>query len=171
MRALVAIAELRLREGIARRLAWLVPIGFLAGLAAAAWVPGVDLAARAAAADRAAFTVVLALGLLAAVVPAAAGLPHELRTGAVDGLLGAPLSRLAFLAGGVLGQGALATLLVVGAAGAATLGLEAGGLGAAARDPLRTFTAVGPDGEVLVTRDAGAATIALDVPAGVLAAG
>jgi hypothetical protein len=137
VRALLAIADLRLREVAAARLAWLVAFAFALGWAAARWARGPDLEASAALADRVClWTAFGVAGLVAAILPAL-GLPGDVRTGAAQSLLAAPASRFAVVAGGVAGYALSATLLFAGMAGASTLGMQAAGLGTAERGPLR----------------------------------
>jgi hypothetical protein len=160
----VAVAGLRVRQGIAARLGWIVALGFLVGLGAAVSAPGADEAARAATADRMALGAVGALAVLAALVAAATTIPAEIRDGSADRLLASPVSRAAVVVGGVLGHGALATMVLVGGLGAALLGLEAGGLGAGARAPVRAFLPGNPGRALDVLRETGSAQVALDVP-------
>lgn len=162
---LAAVAELRLRQGVAARLGWIVPLGFLVGLGAALWAPGADDGARAATADRMALGAVGGLAVVAALVLAASTVPQEIRDGTADRLLSSPLARATVLVGGVLGHGLLATLVLVGGLAAALLGLEAGGLGTGVRAPTRSFLPAGPETSVQVLRTTGGAEIALRVPA------
>src|SRR5688572_156909 len=100
MTKLLAIAELRLREGIAARLAWLVLLAFAVGIGAALWVHGPDAAARAALADRIVLATTWGLAFVVAAVAPALGLPADVRTGAAQTLFASPASRLQVLAGG-----------------------------------------------------------------------
>ncbi len=168
---LLAVAELRVRQAHAARLGWLVLLAFAVGFGAARWTPGTDAAARAAAADRIVFGACAALAVLVAAVPAATALPLDVRGGAARALLAAPVSRLAVVAGGVLGHGVYAALVLVGCVGAAVLGQEVGGLGTRAREAPRGFVVVGPAAAAAVTRAEPELDIAFELPAGALATG
>ncbi len=137
MRATLAIAGLRIREGLAARLPLLVVLAFLAGVGAAVWAPGGDAAARAATADRAAFGLAFAVALLVAVVLPGLGFPADLKRRRAFTLLAAPVSRFSVVLGGALGYGAVASALLLASAVCATLGLAAGG--APSRGEIRGF--------------------------------
>jgi len=171
---LLAVAELRLREGFAARLAWLVAIAFFVGIAAAHWARGADDAARAAHADRVALWVAWGLALVVAAVVPAIGLPSDVRTGAAQTLLAAPVSRFELVLGGVLGYAAFSTLLLVAMAGASILGMQVVGVGAAQRDPVRTVVLprlvdAGPDGTFVVESGRETATLRFVVPKSIAA--
>ena len=160
---LFVLAELRMRQGVASRLGWIVALGFLVGLGAALWAPGADDPTRAATADRLALGAVGGLAVLAALVSAATTIPTEIVDGSADRLLASPVSRAIVVVGGVMGHGALASLLLIGGLGAALLGLDAGGLGSAVRRPTRSYSAVNPTTDVLVTKAADSAEITLSI--------
>lgn len=145
--ALGAVGRLRIHQGVAGRLPWLLAPAFLVGLAAAWWAPGVDDSQRALAGDRIGLGVVWGLAMLLASVPAALSFPLDVRSGRAIGWLGAPLPRWALVLGGAFGHAGLASVLAVGLAAAATLGLDAGGLGAQAREPLRRYVTAERVGE------------------------
>jgi hypothetical protein len=145
MRATLAIAELRLRECIAGRLLWLLPVVFAAALTCPLWIEAPTAIERSAQADQAMLTLVGALALLVAVLPAALGFPRDVRTGCAHGLLAAPVTRFSAHLGAVLGYGWFATLLLLGMGGAAIAGLEVAGMGAELRDPVRSFESVNGD--------------------------
>lgn len=155
MSRLLAIAELRIREGMAARLAWLVAGAFAVGIAAAAWAQGADAAARTALADRIVLWTVWGLAFVVAAIVPALGLPSDVRTGSAQTLFSSPASRFEVLAGGTLGYGALASLLLVAMAGAATLGMQVAGLGAAQRESMRREFAA----EVVANREDGTAVV------------
>ncbi len=157
------IAVLRVRQGVAARFGWIVPLGFLVGLGAALWAPGADDAARAATADRMALGAVGALAVLAALVAAATTLPGEIEDGAAHRLLASPVSRGAVVLGSVLGHGVLASLVLVGGLAASLVGLDAGGLGSGARRPTRAFTSANPERGVRVVRATGSGEVQLAV--------
>jgi hypothetical protein len=171
MTRLLAIAELRLREGIAARLAWLVALAFAVGVGAALWAQGPDPAARAAIADRVVLWTAWGLAFVVAAVVPALGLPADIRTGSAQALVSSPASRLEIVLGGTLGYGALSSLLLVAMAGAATLGMQFAGLGAAQRDPVRPVAAAAiggaaADGSFTVNKAVPVATFRFRVPAG-----
>jgi hypothetical protein len=157
---LLAIAELRMREGMAARLAWLVAGAFAVGVAAAAWAQGADGAARAALADRIVLWTAWGLAFVVAAIVPALGLPSDVRTGSAQPLLSSPASRFEVLAGGTLGYGALASLLLVAMAGAATLGMQVAGLGAAQRETMRPEWPA----EMVANREDGAAVVDASSP-------
>ncbi len=169
MRRIAALAELRLREGVAARLALLLPVAFLCGVGLAAWVPGADESTRAALADRAALGIASALAVLAAVVLASLGFPGDVRSGAAEWIVASPATRAAVVIGAVLGHGAFASVLLFGLCGAGLLGVEVGGLGAGARPmvrPVRDATAMEPskDGAAWITRASSEARFGFEVP-------
>ncbi len=162
---ILALARLRLHESRSARLGLLVPAGFVLGLGAALWAPGGSDAARAAIADRSALLLVAALGVLAAAVPTALGFPADVRSGVADGVLATPTRRLAVVVGGTLGYGLFASLILVGALGAAVLGLEAGGLGGGARAPSWRFAPIGQaDDAAQLTLDSATHRVVFAVP-------
>lgn len=160
MRALLAVAELRFRGAVASKIVWVVPAVFALAFAAARWAPGLDGMSRAAAADSLALALAGFLALGVALLIGATGLADDLRTGRLQAVLAAPVSRFTVFAGGVLGQGAFASLLLLAAALAATLGLDAGGLGSRAR---RAVVSVEP-AEVLGVGPSGFADLDLANP-------
>ena len=169
---LLAIADLRIREGMAARLPWLVPAAFVVGVAAAAWAQGPDAAARAALADRIVLWTTWGLAFVVAAIVPALGLPSDVRNGSAQTLLSSPASRFEVLAGGTLGYGALASLLLVAMAGAGTLGMQVGGLGAAQRETMRSEAAAEvvanrEDGTAVVTSASPSVTFRCTIPAGV----
>ncbi len=171
MTRLLAIAEIRLREGLAARLVWLVPLAFAVGVGAALWAQGPDPASRAALADRVVLWTAWGLAFLVAAIVPALGMPADVRTGAAQSLLASPVSRFEVVLGGVLGYGALSTLLLLAMAGASTLGMQIAGVGAAEREPIRTTTAaqpVGANGAGVVVVDSASpvAAFRFRVPAG-----
>jgi hypothetical protein len=171
MTRLLAIAEIRLREGLAARLVWLVPLAFAVGVGAALWAEGPDPAARAALADRVALWAAWGLAFVVAAIVPALGMPADVRTGAAQTLLASPVSRFEVVLGGVLGYGALSTLLLVAMAGAANLGMQVAGVGAAEREPIRTTVAAEPvganaAGDVVVDSASPVAAFRFRVPAG-----
>jgi len=167
---IAALAELRVRQGVAARLGWIVPLGAVVGFGAAMWAPGSDDAARAAVADRLVLGAMGGLAVLAALIPAATTMPRELTSGAAYRLLASPVSRFAVIAGGVLGHGLLASLLLVGGLGAAMLGLELGGLGTGEREPTRAFRVANSDEGGAVLRTSETATFQLVLPRGAIPA-
>ncbi len=171
MTRLLAIADLRIREGMAARLPWLVLGAFALGVGAAAWAQGPDAAARVALADRIVLWTTWGLAFVVAAILPALGLPSDVRNGSAQTLLSSPASRFEVLAGGTLGYGVLASLLLVAMAGAATLGMQVGGLGAAQREAMRpeALAEVVPnrdDGTFVVTSAAPTATFRCTIPAG-----
>jgi len=171
MTRLLAIAELRLREGVAARLAWLVALAFAVGVGAALWAHGPDPAARAAIADRVVLWTAWGLAFVVAAVVPALGLPADIRTGAAQTLVSSPASRLEIVLGGTLGHGAFSSLLLVAMATASTLGMQVAGLGAAQRDPVRPVAAAqidgaAKDGTFTLDKTAPVATFRFHVPAG-----
>jgi hypothetical protein len=103
----------------------------------------------------------------------ALGLPSDIRTGAAQTLFASPVSRFEIVLGGVLGYGALSSLLLVAMAGASVLGMQAAGVGPAQRDPVRPVTAariVDPNSgdAFLVDATATTAVFRFRVPAGLL---
>jgi hypothetical protein len=174
MTRLLAIAELRVKEGIAARLAWLVLVAFVVGVGAALWAQGPDPAARAALADRIVLWTAWGLAFVVAAIVPALGLPADVRTGAAQPLLASPASRLEVVLGGTLGYGALATLLLVAMATASTLGMQLAGLGAAERDPVRPvadaeIADAAADGTFTINAAAPVATFRFRVPEGLTA--
>lgn len=137
MRTALAIAELRLRAAVATRLPWMVVLTFAAGAGIANWAPGADVRARVVAAGEIALGVAAASAVLGVLVVAATGLATEVRTAVAQTLLATPLSRGALVAGGVLGNTLFGGLFVLALAGAATIGLDAGGAGTRSREPAR----------------------------------
>lgn len=171
MTRLLAIAELRLKEGLAARLVWLVALAFAVGVGAALWAEGPDPASRAALADRVVLWTAWGMAFVVAAIVPALGMPADVRTGAAQTLLASPVSRFEVVLGGVLGYGALSTLLLVAMAGASNLGMQVAGVGAAEREPIRTSAAadlVGADaaGEVVVDSASPGATFRFRVPEG-----
>jgi hypothetical protein len=160
MTRLLAIAELRLREGLSARLAWLVLVAFVVGIGAAHWARGADEAARAAQADRVALWTAWGLAFVVAAVVPALGLPSDVRTGAAQTLLSSPASRFEVVAGGVLGYGALSTLLLLAMSGASVLGMQTVGVGAAQRDPVRPVGAA----EIAAPNSGDAFVVQADAP-------
>jgi hypothetical protein len=168
---LLAIADLRMREGTAARLLWLVLAAFAVGVAAAAWAQGPDAEARVALADRIVLWTTWGIAFAVAAIVPALGLPADVRTGTAQTLLASPASRLEVIAGGTLGYGAFASLLLVAMAGAATLGMQLGGLGGAQREAVRpeTFADVVANregGVALIDASSPAATFRCTIPAG-----
>jgi hypothetical protein len=146
MTRLLAVAELRFKEGVAARLAWLVPLAFAVGVGTALWAQGPDPAGRTAIADRVVLWTAWGFAFVVAAVVPALGLPADVRTGSAQTLLSAPVSRLEVVLGGTLGYGALSTVLLVAMAGASSLGMQVAGLGAAQRDPVRPVVAAEIEG-------------------------
>ena len=143
---LLAVARLRMQQAVAARAWVVVPAGLLVGLAAARLVPGADLAARAALADRA--TIAAALVLVCVVIGclAATQTGHDMSSGTARGLFTAPVPRALVHVAGTLGLGVLGAVLLLATVAAGIVGLELGGLGAGAREPLRAFEDVVPSG-------------------------
>ena len=112
MGQVLALATLRFRECVAGRLVWLVALVFAACVGVGLWATAPGEAARSAQADRAMLALVGSLAVLAAAVPAAMGFPGDVRTGAAQPLLTAPVSRLAVAVGEPLGYAAFAALLI-----------------------------------------------------------
>lgn len=171
MRRILAVADLRFRECVAARLLWLLPVAFVAGRLAAAWATGGTDAERAAMADRAVLATVAGLALLATAIPAALGFPGDVARRSVDALASSPVRRLELVAGAVAGYGAFGACLALAMAAAGMLGVEAGGLGAGAREPVRRMAAVrgaapDPQGLTWVRRDQRLATFRFTVPEG-----
>ena len=171
MRAIAAIATLRFREALAGGLLWLAVAVFAISVGMAFWVEGATEAARAAQADRAVLALVAALALLTAAIAPALGFPADVRSGAAQPVLCTPASRFSVVFGGALGYGGFATALLLLMAGAGLIGLELGGLGSGAREPVRDFVAAtptrpSPDGNVLLTAKDRTATFAFRVPDG-----
>lgn len=171
---LLAIADLRLREGVAARLPWLVGVAFVVGVGAALWVTGPDAATRTALADRIVLWTTWGLAFVVAAVLPALGLPSDIRTGAAQGLFASPASRLEILAGGTLGYGAFATLLLAAMAGASVLGMQVAGLGAGQREPVRPVVRppivdAAADGTFRISNEAPVARFVFRVPPGAAA--
>jgi hypothetical protein len=171
MTRILTIAELRLREGIAARLAWLVAVAFAVGVGAALWAQGPDPAERAAIADRVVLWTAWGFAFVVAAVVPTLGLPADIRTGSAQTLVSSPASRFEIVLGGTLGYGALSSLLLVAMATAATLGMQIAGLGAGQRDPVRTVASAhiedaAKDGSFTLGKDAPVATFRFRVPAG-----
>jgi hypothetical protein len=146
MRGAAAVARLRYAEARASQLLWLVPIAFGLGLGASVWVTGTDGLTRSASADSVAFAAVMALAVLASVLPAAIGFPGDVRTGRAMTLLAGPVSRAGMLVGGALGYGAFAAVLLLLMGIATAVGLEVGGTGTGVRPGVRPYVATEPVG-------------------------
>lgn len=152
--ALNAVLRLRVSQGVRAGLPWLIVPAFLLGLVVAWWAPGATPEARAMAADRALPVALIAMGMLLAAIPSALSFPLDLNRGSAIGWLTAPVPRWALVVGGALGHWMLAIAVLFGMGGAALLGLELGGLGARAREPLRTYHAAEcVSAERVATRD------------------
>jgi hypothetical protein len=168
---LFAIAELRLRESFAARLAWLVPAALLLGVAAARWAQGPDVAARAAQADRVVLWTVWGAAFAVGTIVSAVGLPSDVRRGPAQTLFASPASRFDVACGGVIGYAAFTSLLLAAMAAAAALGMQFGGLGARERAPIRPTTVAdsvepGEDGVIVVDATRPSASFRFRVPDG-----
>lgn len=126
MIGLRAVALHRLREAIAGRMFWLLPIHFLLAFAAARAMPGPTPEARIEAADTTALAMAAALGLVAAASMGAAPLADERLRPRGALLLGAPISPGTRVLGTFLGTGAALLLLTVALGASAMAAVDVG---------------------------------------------
>ena len=174
MNPMFAVAQMRFRAGVAGRLPWLIVLAFLTALTTPWWVGAPTVVEAAAQADRAVLTLVVALAVLVAAVPAAIGLPFDIRRGSANSVLSAPVSRFQVVLGEVLGSGTLACVIALGMAGAGLSGLEFVGFGAAVREPARAYVVVptSADGApVELSRTSDTVALPFEVPEGLDAEG
>lgn len=126
MSALAAVAGLRLREALAGRTLWLVPIHFAVALPLAASIPGRTPEDRAHAADAAALALAAVLGLVAAAVIGGTPLPGERERPRGALLLASGAGPGTRSLGAALGAGAALLLLLAGLLASALAAAELG---------------------------------------------
>jgi len=167
------VAALRLREALAGRILFLLPLHFLLALAAASAVPGPTPEARGEAADAAALALAAVLGLAAAAVLGAGPLADERLRPRGGVVLASPAGPAARVLGTALGTGG-ALLLLVGALLASALAAVDLGSEGPPRAPRGLWRAASLDGGVPDDREPGLswltaaapeATVRFDAPA------